>query len=380
MTAGGPTELRGGVLPRIPGPDSVREALDRTDPLPGTGGFAGSFDGRLVRDVLGRRPLYTDGEDWAFSPADLDDPTLFPAGTIDDDGGREQVWELPVPDPESDHDPALEAVDRALAESVADVPAEGTAVAFSGGVDSALLAAFLDVPLYVAGFPGSHDIEAARSAAAAMGREGELTVVELTHGAVERALPKLVPAIDRANAMDLGIALPLYLTAERAREEGHDRLALGQGADELFGGYEKVATLDGRVEATTVRGAVREQVLGLPDELPRDVLAVEAAGVRPVAPYLHDRVIGAALRLPPELLVEGGGDGRRKIAFRRVASRYLPGEVADRPKKALQYGSDADRELDRIARRAGYKRRIGNHVEAFVRARLRDDGATEADE
>jgi asparagine synthase (glutamine-hydrolysing) len=35
----------------------VREALDSRDPLPGTGGFAGELDGRLVRDVLGRYPL-----------------------------------------------------------------------------------------------------------------------------------------------------------------------------------------------------------------------------------------------------------------------------------------------------------------------------------
>lgn len=363
---GGPTRLRRGIVSDAPEADFVRGTIDRADPLPGTGGFAGAIDGRLVRDVLGRRPLYADHDDWAFSPADLDDPQPFPAGTIDDGGRREQIWELPDPDP-GDPERVLETVDRALSATIETVPAAGTAVAFSGGVDSALLAARLDAPLYVAGFPGSHDVEAARSAAAAMGRKGELTVVELSHGGLERALPKLVPAIDRANGMDLGIALPLYLTAERVAADGYDRLAVGQGADELFGGYEKVATVDERVEATTVRGAVREQVLGLPDELPRDVLAVEAAGVEFMAPYLHDRVVEAALRLPSELLVDRD-DGRRKVGLRRVAAEQLPEAVADRPKKALQYGSDAAGELDRIARQAGYKRRIGNHVEAFVRS------------
>lgn len=364
--------LCGGVLPDEPDPRLVRKAIERIDPLPGTGGFAGSLDGRLVRDVLGRRPLYADGDDWAFSPADLGDPQPVPAGTVSDGGRREQIWELPDPDP-GDPERVLETVDRAIVECLEGVPPAGTAVAFSGGVDSALLAARLDVPLYVAGFPGSHDVSAARSAAAAMGREEELTVVELSHGDLERALPNLVPAIDRTNAMDLGIALPLYLTAEQVAADGYDRLAVGQGADELFGGYEKVATLDGRVEATTVRGAVREQIRSLSEGLPRDVLAIEAAGVEPVAPYLHDRVIGAALRLPPELLVEGeggGADGRRKVGLRQVAAEYLPAEVADRPKKALQYGSDAAKEMDRIARQAGYKRRIGNHVEAFVRSIL----------
>jgi len=37
------------------------------------------------------------------------------------------------------------------------------------------------------------------------------------------------------------IALPIFLTARRVAAEGFDRLAVGQGADELFGGYAKVA-------------------------------------------------------------------------------------------------------------------------------------------
>lgn len=364
-----PTRLRGGVLPDGPDADLVSGAIDRADPLPGTGGFAGSLEGRLVRDVLGRRPLYADGDEWAFSPTDLADPTPFPAGTVADGERREPVWVLPDPEPRSDHRRALAAVDRAISGSLGGVPSEGTAIAFSGGVDSALLAARLDAPLYVAGFPGSHDVSAARSAAATMGREGELTVVSLDHDDIEGALSDLVPAIGRANAMDLGIALPLYLTAERVRADGYDQLAVGQGADELFGGYEKVVRLDGRVEATTVRGAVREQILTLPDQLPRDVLAVEAAGPEPVAPFLHDRVVGAALRLPPELLVDPNA-GCRKVGLRRVAAGYLPESVANRPKKAVQYGSDVAGELDRIARQAGYKRRIGNHVEEFVRSRI----------
>ncbi len=64
--------------------------------------------------------------------------------------------------------------------------------------------------------------------------------------------------------MDVQIALPLYLVAERVAADGFDALAVGQGADELFGGYEKVVRLDHRVDAATTRGAVREQIRSLP--------------------------------------------------------------------------------------------------------------------
>ncbi|WIV67085.1 asparagine synthase C-terminal domain-containing protein [Natrialbaceae archaeon AArc-T1-2] len=356
------------------GPETVRSALESGDPLPGTTGFAGELDGRLVRDVLGRVPLYLedeaslahadDGRVWAFSPAELADPVPVPAGTVLEDDGRTRVWELPAPEPEADHERALEAVDQAIRSAAAVTP-DDVAVAFSGGIDSALLASLLDAPLYVVGFPDSHDVEAARTAAEAMGRD--LTVVDLEPADLERAVPHVARATGRTNAMDVQIALGLYLVAERVADDGFDRLAVGQGADELFGGYEKVARLDHRVEADTVRGAVREQIRTLPEQLPRDVLAIEAAGIEPVAPFLHDVVVEAALALPTELLID---DETRKRGLRLVAREYLPASVADRDKKAVQYGSLIARELDRLARQAGYKRRMDDHVTKYVRSLL----------
>ncbi len=353
--------------------ECVRAAIESGDPLPGTTGFAGPVDDRLVRDVLGRVPLFVerDASDlrahtaWAYSPSPLDDPVLFPAGSIAEPGDTEprQWWTLPDPEPIADRELALARLANAVETAAHDVQQtdRDIAVAFSGGVDSALVAELLDAPLYVVGFPESHDVEAARTAAAAMGRE--LTVVELEPADLEQAVPEVVEAIGRTNAMDVQIALPLYLVGQRVAADGFDALALGQGADELFGGYEKVVRLDHRVDAETVRGAVREQIAGLSDQLPRDVLTIEATGLEPVTPLLHDAVVGAALELPDELLAD---EEMRKRGFRLVASEYLPEEVTDRDKKAVQYGSLVARELDRLARQAGYKRRMDDHVGKYI--------------
>ncbi|WP_254271629.1 asparagine synthase C-terminal domain-containing protein [Haloarcula marina] len=351
---------------------TVREAIASGDPLPGTGGFAGVVDDSLARDVLGRYPLFVESDAqsgplprsaWSADPTDLDDPDPFPAGHVRDEGGTREVWTLPNPDPFADRETAVDAVRDAVERSVDAVDTDGLAIAFSGGVDSALLAARLDAPLYVAGFPDSHDVEAARSAADLLDRD--LRVVELTHEAIERAVPEIAAATGRTNAMAVQIALPLYLTAERVAADGFDRLALGQGADELFGGYAKVAKApnDPRVDADTVRGAQREVLATLPDQLTRDVLALRAAGVEPVTPLLHDRVVSAALRLDDAMLVDGE---TRKWALRRAARDSLPEAVATRDKKAAQYGSLAARELDRLARQAGYKRRMDDHVTRYV--------------
>ena len=374
----GPPSVHGGPV------DGVTRAASSRNALPGRRrsprrGFAAALHGPdgpvLLRDVLGRYPLFAerDGPGWAFDRTELRSPVAVPAGhargTTDGDVVEERVWSLPDLSPEREEGAAVagvaDAVDAALGTAAAE-PDE-TAVAFSGGVDSALVAAGLGGPCYVAGFPDSHDVETARAAAAAMGLD--LRVVELEHRDLERAVPAVARATGRTNAMDVSIALPLYLVAERAAADGFDRLAVGQGADELFGGYQKVARApeDNRVEADTIRGARLETVRSLPGGLERDVLALRHAGVEPVAPLLDDRVVAAALSLPGDLLVDGE---ERKVALRRAASRWLPDPVVSRDKKAVQYGSLVSRELDRLARQAGFKRRMDRHVDRYVESLL----------
>ena len=348
----------------------VRRALTDGDPLPGTAGFAGELDGALVRDVLGRRPVFAEVDDpgaWSFDPTTLREPAALPAGHVRDGEGEREVWALPDPEPVSRTD-AQVAVTESVTESVRDPHPDGLAVAFSGGVDSALVAAGVpEAPLFVTGFEGSHDVAAARNAAAAMDRD--LHVVELAHRDLRRAVPKVATATRRTNPMDVAIALPLYLVAERVAAEGFDRLAVGEGADELFGGYAKVVdpASDHRVDADTVRGARRETMLTLPDQLERDVLALRAAGVEPVAPLLHDRVVGAALALPDELIATDAG---RKVALRAAAEGLVPESVRAADKKAVQYGTYVSRELDRLARRAGFKRRMEDHVGQYIESLL----------
>ncbi len=363
-------------------PDAVRRAFETGDPLPGTAGFAGHVDEMLVRDVLGRYPLFVEGDNarewpadqtWATDPNALNEPLSFPAGHVQHEGEEpQQHWSLPDPAPfERERGAVRELVDAVRDGIAATRPdCDAVAVAFSGGVDSSVVAAGFDAPLYVGGFAGSHDREAAATAADAMG--AELREVAFTPEDVERAVPEVARAIGRPSAMAIQIALPLYLVAQRVHEDGYDYLAVGQGADELFGGYAKVARApeDPRVDADTVRGAQREMIATLPEQLERDVLALRAAGVEPVAPLLYDGVVETALRLPADSLVDDRGE--RKRAFRLAAREFVPDSIAFREKKAVQYGSLVGRELDRLARQAGFKRRMDDHVTEYIRSRVDD--------
>lgn len=345
----------------------VRSALEDAEPLPGTTGFAGAVDGFLVRDVLGRQPLFFqrgEPERWSYDPRDLDRPTRLPAGAVHDGTGIEHRFALPEPEPAGGD--TVARLRATLASRFDEIEPSSLAVGFSGGVDSTLVAATLEAPLYTVGFRESHDIEAAKSAARMLDRE--LRVVELDPATLERLLGRVVRATGRTNAMDVAIAVPLSALAERVHADGFDRLALGQGADELFGGYAKVAAApeDPRVEAATISGARREMIETLPAQLERDVLVCREAGVEAVVPLLGDRVIETALELPGKKLVTDRGE--RKWALRLAAREWIPDRIAFREKKALQYGSLVARELDRLAREDGFKRRMDDHVSRYIEA------------
>lgn len=348
-------------------PATVRTAIETDTPLPGTAGFAGQIDGYLVRDVLGRELLFFEEDDrsvWARRPQALSQPVSLPPGRVESiaSGSVIHTWELPGTQPGVDAETAAADLQTALADTLAAVP-PAAPVAFSGGVDSGLLATATAGPLYVAGFPDSHDIVAARESASLLGRD--LRTCKLTHDSVREAAITVSRVTGRVNPMDVAIAIPLYTVAQQVKDDGYDQLLLGQGADELFGGYAKVVDpdADDRVEATTIHEARDELVAGLPAQLERDILTIRAAGVEPIVPYLHDRVIDAAYALPESHLIS---DGRRKVALRAIAAERLPASIANRDKKALQYGTYVSRELDRLARRAGFKRRMDNHVSRYL--------------
>lgn len=347
----------------------IKAALRAADPFPGLDGFAGQLpDGRLVRDVLGREPLFVEGEDWAWDPRELTDPDPFPAGSVGPPGAGPQSC-LTIPrgraaEPTVARDRLGAAIDAALGA----IP-QGTPVGFSGGVDSGLVATASAGPLYVVGLSDAPDVAAARDAADAMGRR--LRVVDLSLSDIEEAVPRVARSIGLRDPMDVAIAMGFYQLGTAVAADGHDRVALGQGADELFAGYEKVASAptDDRLSAETVRDARDEMLRTVPHQAARDVAALRAAGVEPVMPLLTDGVVTAALTLPSSMLVR---DGVRKWGLREIARDRLPASVVGREKTAMQYGSRISREIDRLARQAGFKRREPDHVRRYIQARVEE--------
>ncbi len=148
----------------------------------------------------------------------------------------------PFTPPKTDAEAAEELLDvykRALKRHLlSDVP---VGLLLSGGVDSGLLLGMMslygkDWPTYTVGYGKTayDDDELTDAAATARIFGAENVAVQLNQATFEQALPRIVTALEEPIASSS--IVPMYFVCERARQDVKVAL-VGQGPDELFGGY-----------------------------------------------------------------------------------------------------------------------------------------------
>jgi asparagine synthase (glutamine-hydrolysing) len=220
----------------------------------------------------------------------------------------------------------------------------GAAVAFSGGLDSAVMALLVSrelegTTLYTVGLPGARDLLASKDTAEALGLRSHHVRLELGENEVLEAAAAVLEQLPSCNPVELSFLLPSYHVFLHAREEA---VVTGDGADELFGGYHRylgmgAGPLEAALEADTRRL--------LESGIQRNQLLARRAGKRLLTPYLDDAVVRLAGAIPPEQKV---GQGHRKLVLMKAAGLLgVPSDVRSMPKTAAQYGTAISRLLQR---------------------------------
>jgi asparagine synthase (glutamine-hydrolysing) len=231
------------------------------------------------------------------------------------------------------------------------------AIAFSGGLDSSILAAVCkDAKLYSVGMAGSHDIVQTRYAAERLGLLDNLHLHEITMGELESAIPDVIKAIESPDPLMVSIALPLYFASKNASSDGLRVILSGQGADELFAGYKRYESLSSEDLVKALRTDLENIAK---NNLERDDAVTMANSVELRVPYLDKKVIELALSISPELKIH---NGIRKYVLRRAASMILPDELAWKEKKAAQYSSGIYLAIEKLARKNGCGRGVRNYL------------------
>ncbi|MBS7655559.1 asparagine synthetase B [Candidatus Bathyarchaeota archaeon] len=321
----------------------------------------------IARDPLGLKPLYYWGnkdfhvlasEKKALWQIGVKKPKVFPPGVIAEfKNGKlffKKFKKLVYPKVEfNSSDKAAEKISNLLLASIKkrSLDLKEAAVAFSGGIDSSLIAYILNklgvkVELFTVGIKERFDCTIVKKAAEELNLPLEIQLFTIDE--LKKIVKKVLWIIEEPNLMKLDVGIPVFWVSNLASQKGFKKIFFGQGADELFGGYRKFATiLIEEGSAACFKALFQSVAKAYKENYERDekIAAYNKIALR--LPYTDWNLINYAVKLPIELKIKN--EDLRKIVLREAAKLLgLPKNLIEAKKKAIQYETGVHKSLIKI--------------------------------
>ncbi|MCL1978970.1 MAG: asparagine synthase-related protein [Methanomassiliicoccaceae archaeon] len=246
----------------------------------------------------------------------------------------------------SDPGPLSKALDNAIRNAVS---GKDVGIAFSGGLDSGVVAAIAGeyaakARLYTVGSKDSRDVEEARSSAEEL--RMEWAHIPLTEDGVKEGLREMISITGTKDPVTLSFELPLFFVCMNCEEE---EIITGQGADELFAGYSKYIGLSG----DDLKRRTAEDMRKLSEvTIPHERKVAEHFGKKIHYPFLDKEVVKEA-RAADNGCAPDGSPGSRKRTLREVSDIIGCPWLSVKEKRSAQYSSGAMALIKKICRDGG---------------------------
>ena len=239
----------------------------------------------------------------------------------------------------------LDEMQNAVKETISD---KKIGVAFSGGVDSTLLAKLVkdmgyDIHLLTIGFHDSHDINFAKEVNQILNFPHSIS--EIDPEKFKEISQKINQTIKSDNLSWNENSIAFYYVAELAQKNGLKTVVTANGIDELFCGYNSYREAIEKGEDEVVK-MMNDKLKNEGERMVAINQVTAEFGVTMVQPLLSQSFVDYSKKIPVSEKIHGPDDMQRKHPIRELAMDYGGPEVAaKKQKKALQYGSQIHKSL-----------------------------------
>ena len=209
-------------------------------------------------------------------------------------------------------------------------------ISLSGGLDSSILAFFLQsrkinaISIISREFFGT-DLTFCQMIAKKFGFPLTLKMVE--HEEMLTAIDETIKILQNFNNIEIRNAIVMYLSLQTAKKQGYSSLITGDGADELFAGYNFFL----KMNENEVNEKLKRiwKIMHFPTQK-----IGKSLGITIESPFLSIEMINFAKSLPVgDKIKDETGQKFGKWILRKVFEKKIPNSVVWRKKSAMQDGA-----------------------------------------